>query len=229
MRWKSQLQKRNPDLLLRAQKPRSNVGQVGHVSPTPWVTSQEVEITRRARRRLAGSGWGAGATNLRTATLAMVRSTSEYCAPVCCRSAHARLIDPSINDALRIVNGCLMCPTPAENIPILAGIQPAELCRKGSHTVSNTPCCGAWTTAPLSAHPSIECGCTASQIRTPICTRRLTTHLTATKEQNAYGALSGSPMECGVGGQPHKTPHLRSRHRHPSQRSDAPKKSLGPA
>jgi len=57
-------------------------------------------------RRLAGSGWGAGATTLRTATLVLVHSTAEYCVPVWCRwcrSAHTRLIDPAINDALRIV------------------------------------------------------------------------------------------------------------------------------
>jgi len=82
-------------------------------------------------RRLAGSGWGAGATTLRTATLALVHSTAEYCAPVWCRSAHIRLIDPTINDALRIVTGCLR-PTPADNLPILAGIQPAELRRSGA-------------------------------------------------------------------------------------------------
>jgi len=52
-------------------------------------------------RRLSGSGWGAGATTLRTAILALVHSTAEYCAPVSCRSANTRLIDPAINDALR--------------------------------------------------------------------------------------------------------------------------------
>jgi len=82
-------------------------------------------------RRLAGSGWGAGVATLRTATLALVHSTTEYCAPVWCRSAHTRLIDPTINDALRIVTGCL-CPTTAHNLPILAGIQPAELRRRGA-------------------------------------------------------------------------------------------------
>ena len=63
-------------------------------------------------RRLGGSGWGAGATTLRIATLALMHSTAEYCAPVWCCSAHTRLIDPAINDALRIVTGCLR-PTPA--------------------------------------------------------------------------------------------------------------------
>jgi len=35
-----------------------------------------------------------------------VHFTAEYCAPVWCRSAHTHLIDPAINDALRIVTGC---------------------------------------------------------------------------------------------------------------------------
>jgi len=70
-------------------------------------------------RRFAGSGRGAGATTLRTATLG--HSTAEYCAHVWCCSAHTRLADPTINDALRIVTGCLR-PTPADNLPILAGI-----------------------------------------------------------------------------------------------------------
>jgi len=68
---------------------------------------------------------------LRTATLALVHSTAEYCAPVWCRSAHTRLIDPAINDALRIVTGCLR-PIPADNLPILAFIQLAELRRRGA-------------------------------------------------------------------------------------------------
>ena len=88
-------------------------------------------------RRLADSGWGAGALTLRIATLALVHSPAEYCAPVWCRSAHT-LIDPAINDALRIVTGCLR-PTPADNLPILAGIQPAELRRKGG-TLSLARC-----------------------------------------------------------------------------------------
>ena len=54
-----------------------------------------------------GSGWGAGAKTLRIGTLFLVYSTAEYCAPVWCRSAHTRLIDSVLNDALRIVTGCL--------------------------------------------------------------------------------------------------------------------------
>ena len=79
-------------------------------------------------RRLAGSGWGAGAKTLRTAALSLVYATADYCSPVWCRSAHTRFIDSVLNDALRIVTGCLR-PTPTYHQPILSGIQPAELRR----------------------------------------------------------------------------------------------------
>ena len=81
-------------------------------------------------RRIVGSGWGAGAKTLRIATLSLVYSTAEYCSPVWCRSAHTRLIDSILNDALRIVTGCLRL-TPTDHLPILSGIQPAELRRMG--------------------------------------------------------------------------------------------------
>ena len=81
-------------------------------------------------RQLVGSGWGAGAKTLRIATLSLVYSTAEYCAPVWCRSAYTRLIDSVLNDALRIVTGCLR-PTPTDHLPVLSGIQPAELCQLG--------------------------------------------------------------------------------------------------
>ena len=66
------------------------------------------------------------AITLRTSMLALFYPTAEYCAPVWCCSAHTHIIDPVINNAWRIVTGCLY-PTPAGNPPILAGIQPAEL------------------------------------------------------------------------------------------------------
>ena len=77
-------------------------------------------------RRLVGSGWGAGAKTLRIATLSLVYSTAEYCVPVWCHSAHTRLIDSVLNDTLCIVTGCLH-PTPMDHLPVLSGIQPAEL------------------------------------------------------------------------------------------------------
>ena len=46
-------------------------------------------------------------------------------------SAHTRLIDSVFNGALRIVTGCLH-PTATDNLPVLSGIQPAELRRQGA-------------------------------------------------------------------------------------------------
>ena len=80
-------------------------------------------------RRLAGTTWDAGASVLRTATLALAYSTAEYCAPIWCRSAHTLLIDPVIDNALRIVTGNLL-PTPTDYLTVFAGIPPAELRRR---------------------------------------------------------------------------------------------------
>ena len=77
-------------------------------------------------RRLVGSEWGASAKTLRIATLSLVHSTAKFCAPVWCRSAHTLLIDSVLNDALHIFIGCLR-PTPTDHLPVLSGIQPAEL------------------------------------------------------------------------------------------------------
>ena len=72
-------------------------------------------------RRLVGSSWGAGARTLRLATLALIHSAAEYCAPVWSRSAHTRLIDKPINNALRLMTGCLR-PTPTDKLFVLSGI-----------------------------------------------------------------------------------------------------------
>ena len=63
--------------------------------------------------------------------MSLVYSTAEYCAPVWCRNAHTRIIDSVLNDALRIITGCLR-PTPTDHLPVLSGIQPAELRRLGA-------------------------------------------------------------------------------------------------
>ena len=46
-------------------------------------------------------------------------------------STHTCLIDSILYNALRIVTGCLR-PTPTEDLPVLAGIQPAKLRRLGA-------------------------------------------------------------------------------------------------
>ena len=79
-------------------------------------------------RRFVGSGWGAGAKTLSIAALSLVYSTVEYLAPIWSCSAHTRLIDSVLNDALQIVTACLRL-IPTDHPPIISGIQPAELRR----------------------------------------------------------------------------------------------------
>ena len=106
-------------------------GKISHVlSPLSGI-AQKTILARQRLRRLVGSGWGAGAKTLRIATLFLFYSAVEYCAPFWCRSAHTRLIDNVLNDALRIVTGCLR-PTPTDYLPVLSSIQPAELRRLGA-------------------------------------------------------------------------------------------------
>ena len=71
-------------------------------------------------------------------TLFLIYSTAEYCAPAWCLSAHTRLIDSVLNDALRIVTGCLR-PTATDNLPVLSGTQSSELRRQGA-TLSLANC-----------------------------------------------------------------------------------------
>ena len=68
---------------------------------------------------------------MRISVLSLVYSTAEYCAPVWCRSTPTLLIDSILNDALCIVTGCLP-HTLKKDLPVLEGIQPAELRRLGA-------------------------------------------------------------------------------------------------
>ena len=111
--------------------PWGKIGQIAHVSSPFSGIAQKLSSRVTLLRRLVDSGWGAGAKTLRIATLSLVYSTAEYCAPVWCRSAHIRLIDSVFKGALRIITGCLR-PTPTDYLPILSGIQSAELRRLGT-------------------------------------------------------------------------------------------------
>jgi len=117
--------------------------------------------------------------------------------------------------------------SPADNLTILADIQPAELRRRGAmlslarramdlgHLLHSRLTCPSSSNAP--------------HIETPICIRRTTTHNFILQQQNTCVTLRGSPMECGEDEQPYKTPYFHPRHPHPHRRSDPPKNSLGPA
>ena len=60
--------------------------------------------------------------------LALVYSTAEYCVPELCRSNHTPFIYRPINDALRMVTGCLRL-TPTNSPPLLAEKKTADLRR----------------------------------------------------------------------------------------------------
>jgi hypothetical protein len=82
-------------------------------------TSKKVSACINIVRKLAGTGWGAGGETLRTAALAIVYSTAEYCAPVW------------LNNAMRIVSGCVKS-TQLPWLPTLAHIAPHKLRRKAA-------------------------------------------------------------------------------------------------
>jgi len=111
--------------------PRSNIGQVTHVSSTPWATSQEADITRRALEAACWLLLGCWSNNSVNSHSSPGPFNRRILRAVRCCSAHTGVIDPATNDALRIVTECLR-PTPADNLPIFAGIQLAELCRNGA-------------------------------------------------------------------------------------------------
>ena len=80
-------------------------------------------------KKLATSKWGADPRTLRSSVLALCYSSAEYCAPVWSRSAHAKRIDPLLNDACRIITGTLK-PTPISALYRLAGIAPPHIRRE---------------------------------------------------------------------------------------------------
>jgi len=137
-----------------------------------------------------------------TAILAVVHSTAEHYSPVWHHSAHTCLTDTANCGSM-----------PASNLPCFVAMEPHCL----YHAVPG------WSPAPLSARMSIRCKCMAPQIETPICTHRTTTYQFIWQQQHIYGTMGGSPMECGVGGQPYKTLHFHPWHRHPPPWNDPPK------
>ena len=79
--------------------------------------------------KLANSNWGANPTTLRSTALALSYSTAEYCSPVWAKSCHAKMVDPELNNACRIITGTLR-PTPLPAVYRLAGIAPPHIRRE---------------------------------------------------------------------------------------------------
>jgi hypothetical protein len=95
---------------------------------------QKVKTRLNLLRKIAGTTWGAGAKTLRTAALALVYSTAEYCAPVWGSSSHTKKLDTMLNAAMRTVSGALKS-TKTEWLPTLANIAPPRIRR--DHIASN--------------------------------------------------------------------------------------------
>jgi hypothetical protein len=82
-------------------------------------------------QKLAGTSWGADPTTLRTAALALVFSTAEYCCPVWLNSVHVQKIDAQLNFSMRIITGTIRS-TPIQWLPVLSNIVPPHIRRQSA-------------------------------------------------------------------------------------------------
>ena len=96
-----------------------------HAKATAVKTRARVSLLRK----LAGTGWGADFTTLRTCAVALAYSTAEYASPAWSHSKHVDKVDVVLNDAMRLVSGALTT-TPVTNLQVLSGIPPANLRRR---------------------------------------------------------------------------------------------------
>ena len=109
---------------------------------------------------------------------------------------------PFINDALRTVTGCLR-PTPADNLPIPAGMQPAELRCKGA-TLSLAR--RAMEPEHLLQHSALTCppSGNARRLKSRHPFVPAAQHLISSSDNNlTCGALGASPIKDGVVEQPY--------------------------
>jgi Reverse transcriptase (RNA-dependent DNA polymerase)/Endonuclease-reverse transcriptase len=98
-----------------------------HLSKSALKVAARVNLIRK----LAGTNWGASAETLRIASLALVYSTAEYCAPVWMNSVHVTKIDVQLNSVMRIISGTVKS-TQLQWLPVLSNIEPPKLRRKAA-------------------------------------------------------------------------------------------------
>ena len=91
-------------------------------------TIYQVATRNNLLRNLENSKWGTNASTIRTAALALCYSVAEYAASVWSRSKRTHLLDPELNQACRVITGCLN-PTNVEHLYLLAGIAPTDIRR----------------------------------------------------------------------------------------------------
>ena len=127
--WKSTTTTK-PCFLLQAHIPRRNVGQDSHVAPTPRIISQKDDIMHCTLEAACCLWLGCWSNNVANSHLSPGRfNSSALCSCLVLQCSHLPHW-PCHQRRLRIVTACLR-PAPADNLHILAGIQPAELRRIG--------------------------------------------------------------------------------------------------
>ena len=100
------------------------------ISYTQHIQNTKMKVATRNNllTKLATSKRGANPSTIRKTALALSSSTVDYVAPVWARSAHAKNMDPELNQACRSVTGCLN-PTNVEDLYLLSGITPPAIRR----------------------------------------------------------------------------------------------------
>jgi hypothetical protein len=75
--------------------------------------------------------WGSNAQTLRTASLALVYSSAENCAPVLLNSAYVHKLDVQLNNVMRLITGTFNS-TELQWLPVLSNIAPPKLRREAA-------------------------------------------------------------------------------------------------
>ena len=79
-------------------------------------------------RKLSNSKWGENTDTIRTTSLALSFSVTEYTTPVWARSPYAQMLNTELNSACRAVTEYLK-PTNVKDLYLLAGIAPPDIRR----------------------------------------------------------------------------------------------------
>ena len=158
--------------------------------------------------RLSGLRWGASATIFRAAAFVSLHSTAEYCTAVWCRTALTCFIVKPIDDALRIMTGCLP-PTPMDKLFFLVGTQPTELRRqKALLAASGSSHPGVRKYTPQKTCVPIFRETAATHIDTPICACSARTAESSCPVRHHCRTMGGLEIEPGMTEKYFRTPFI---------------------